>query len=240
MENPTVKLTLDRETLSGLANFLNAATNEVIFVIGKNGIDINFQVMGGLNAATINIPRKAIKELAGEMRMSLDTGQLNTAVSAFDGKEIILAVEAGARLYLFDGKQENYIDLLGEESKAAFTGVRPLPAKFTINADELLKAARGLDKMKVTVLRIAFDGSNKQFQIIGERTTSGFKRLLTVKDGKGEAGKAAFQTKFISDMLAGASGEIGVEIGNNMPIKFIFKLGNADIQSFISPWIDGE
>lgn len=239
MNPPKFKMIIDRTTLSSLSKFLSKATNEVFLQTNPDGLSINFQVMGGLNAAIIHIPRKDIKELTGNLPMTIDTSQFEQAISLFDGEEVTLEVEGEARLYIYNAVQQNHLDLLFGENKEPFKGLKiNLPAKFTIDASELLKMLNSFSKLDINLVRFNFNGNKKEFQIVGAKTTAGFKKMLVVKEGKGEGGVAIFQTSCLLEMLTGASGDIAVEIGNDLPIKFTFSLGKAAIQSFVSPRIE--
>ena len=230
---PTCKIILNTKTLQLLSKFLEKNIDEVCFKI-KNDIQISFQGLTGHHGALISIPQEKLKKIEGEDVVSVDTRQLSSIMQQFSGEFVEISVNE-ATLYLKDETQEGFLRLIEPDENKNFSGVsRTLPAEFTIDAVKLTSFLKAADNFG-SYVAFNFDGKKKQLLISSQKSVMGFKRSLEVKESKGDAGKAAFQLDYIRDALEGASGNLKIEIGNEMPIKFIFNLGDADCQSFIAP-----
>jgi len=234
------KMIIDRETLQGLSSFLTKSTNELNVKI-QDGITVGYYGLEGFDGAYLHIPKEAIKELQGEVVLGLDTQGFDTIINTFTDEYLELTVEGGAMLHIKGETQQSHIRLIDPTDTEEFKMVKAdLPAKFDIKANELLSALKTASRNFSPQAIIEFDGDGKNFTVSSEKMTLGFKKKISVEGGKGTAGKASYQTVFLLDMLTGANGNIFVEIGNEMPIKFSYKIGNLEIQSFVAPRCGGD
>ena len=229
---PTCKIILDTKTLQLLSKFLEKNIDEVCFKI-KDGLHANFQGLTGHHGALISIPKEKLKEAEGEDIIAIDTTQFSQLAQQFSGEFVEMTVNEAA-LYLKDEMQEGYIRLIQPDENKNFTGMRQLPTEFTLDAAKLTSFLKSAGNFGSYVI-FDFDGSKKQLSISTKKTTAGFKRNLEIKQSKGESGTAMFQLDYVKDAIEGASGDLKIEIGNEMPIKLSFNLGNAICQSFIAP-----
>lgn len=235
---PEPKFTIDTKTLKLVTKFLEANSDELSIEI-KDGININVMGISGFHGALIHIPKEELKELGGNMVLGIDTSQLNKLAQTFDDEEVELRREQ-AMIYLKSKNQEGFICLIDPTEREKFEGIKKkLPAQFTIDGGKFISLLKTVGTFG-SYLIIEFDGEKKKFTVSSQKMTTGFKKDLEVKAGEGESGKATYQLDFVKDVLEGATGDIEVEIGNEMPLKFNFKLGKAFCQSFIAPRVGSD
>jgi len=238
-------MVIKKDTLQGLVNFLKQTSSEINLPIKQDiGIFLSYWAFGGLGGAIINIPREAIKELTSEVVLGIDAIQFAKIIDTFDEEELTLFVEEDTILHIKSETQDSHIRLIlpDKENQTAFEGLKKtiLPTKLIFDVEELFKVFRITERNFGTNVWFDFDGDKKQLEIISEKSNTGFKKRINVKKGEGIKGRAWFQTAYLLDSLTGARGEIQMEIGESLPVKFTFTVGDVQIQSFVAPRIEGD
>jgi hypothetical protein len=232
-------MVIKKDTLQGLANFLRQTITELNISVTNKGISLGYWAFGGLGGAIIDIPREAIKELTGEAILGIDTTQFAKIIDTFDEEELELTVEEDTILHLKSETQESHIRLIlpDKDNQEAFAGLKKtiLSTKLIFDVEELFKIFRITERCFGTNIWFEFDGDKKQLEVISEKTAIGFKKKINVKKGEGIKGRAWYQTAYLLDSLTGARGEIQMEIGESLPIRFTFTIGDTQIQSFVAP-----
>ena len=230
------KATLPTKTLLDLSEFVAASTYELEIKI-IDGIKIQYTCISGFSGAEIILEKNRIKNLQGQATFIIDTIQFNALIKTFTDENITLEL-IDSRLYLSTETQECYLNLISSIDSADFIKIRPLPTYLKINSKELHSFIKDATKFGKFIL-FRFNGDKKELSASTENPNLGFKKEFEVISSKGQDGTATFQLEFLKELLTNAEGELEIEIGNQQPIKFKFKIGDLQINSFVAPRVEG-
>jgi len=238
-----LKAKFETKTLKSLTDFLMEATNEINLIVKKDEIYAEIYGISGISAGLVRIPTEKIKDFKfeGEEKIGIDTKQFKDNLEIFRDNEIEITTKEN-RIYLKSQFQETYFDMIDtKESDEAFPKAikMMLPVSIELDYTEFRNLIASIEKM-YSIFDLKFE--NKKLFIIGKRYTSGITRELEIKTiFTEEKAKASYQAELVKSLLAGNTDKtVKLQFGKDLPLRIIFKIGEADIISIIAPRTEKE